>query len=337
VAAIRKRGRRWYCEVRVRGVREGQTFATKAEAAAWALQREAEARGERLPTATVGDAIRRYMREVAPGERGERWTLVRCTAMLRDDLARIPLATLTATDLSAWRDERLKSVKPPTVRREMTVWRGVLEQCRREWGWLRVNPIDDVRRPSPGAARERRVSDDEMDRMRLALGWPIDTTPETHSQQVALLMLLAVETAMRAGELLSLGWEQIDLEGRSVRLTRTKNGDSRDVPLSRRAVALFALMQSEEGKRSGQVFSVPDASRDTLWRKARTRAGIGDARFHDLRHEATTRLARHLDVLDLARMTGHRDLGMLRRYYNPTSLEIAGRLDAQQDAKVRRD
>jgi integrase len=323
VGAIRKRGRRWHAEVKIRGSREGHSFATRAEAATWVMEREAEIRGERLPDRTLAQAIQRYADEIAPAQRGARWTVIRCTALARDKMTTKPLASLTATDLAGWRDARLRDVSPSTVRREMTLLRGVLEQCRREWGWLRVNPIDDVRRPPNPQGRERRVSDDEQERMRLALGWSVDATPETLSQQVALLMFLAVETAMRAGEMLSLDWSQVDLPGRAAHLTRTKNGDSRDVPLSRRAVELLTLMRPG----AGPVFTVPDASRDALWRKARERAGLDDVHFHDLRHEATTRLARKLDVLDLARMTGHRDLGSLRRYYNPTAAEMASRLD----------
>lgn len=92
--------------------------------------------------------------------------------------------------------------------------------------------------------------------------------------------------------------------------------------MSRRAAALLALLP-----RNGEsVFGVSDALRDALWRKARKRAEIVGLTFHDLRHEATTRLARKLDVLDLSRMTGHRDLKSLRRYYNPAAEEIADRL-----------
>lgn len=323
MATIRKRGRRWYAEVRRQGVREGRSFATRAAAAAWALQREAEATGERLPHVTVREAIERYMREVVPRQRGSRWTEIRCRMLMRDArLMARPLSALEPADLAAWRDARLRDVSGATVAREMTVWRSMLETARREWGWLRVNPMRDVRSPAEGPPRERRVTDAEMEAMRLALGWPDDRVPDTSSARVALCACVALETAMRAGELLSLEWAQVDLEARVARLLRTKNGDSRDVPLSSRAVALLRLLPRD----GASVFRLAPGLRDALWRKARTRAGIADLRYHDLRHEAITRLARKLDVLDLSRVSGHRDLRMLRRYYHPSASELAERL-----------
>jgi integrase len=321
VATIRRRGKRWYCELRIKGHRQGRSFTTKAAAAAWALQREAEMRGDRLPDSTLGKAIARYRAEVVPAQKGWQFTDRRCVAMLCESICSRPIASITAADIAAIRDRRMKLVKPSTVARELTVWRGVFEKARRDWGLIRVNPMADVKSPSEGPGRERRVSDDEIERMRLALGWAVDEPPATLSQQIGLMMLLALETAMRAGEMLSLTWDQVD--ERAVRLTRTKNGDSRDVPLSLRAVELIDLLP----RTGARLFTLSPSSRDALWRKAMRAAMIEGMTFHDLRHEATTRLARKLDVLDLARMTGHRDLRMLRRYYNPTAAEIASRLD----------
>ena len=105
----------------------------------------------------------------------------------------------------------------------------------------------------------------------------------------------------------------------------TKNGTKRAVPLSSRAVALLKLLpEPEEG---GTLFGVTSRSLDALFRKAKTRAGIEDATFHDARHLAITRLAKKLNVLDLARMVGHRDLKQLQVYYNESAEDMAARLD----------
>lgn len=323
MASFERRGKRWRVRVYVNGVRDSMTHATKAAASAWAMMREAELAGTALPSRTVAQALQRYADEVSPTHRGERWERVRLAAIARNwHLARHALASIKPADIAEWRDTRLREVAPASVAREMTLLRLVFEQARREWGWLSDNPMADVRRPGGHQARSRRVSDDEITRICFALGWDMASVAATTTQRVAVALCLAVETAMRSGELCSLLWSQVLIDERYARLERTKNGDSRDVPLSTRAVELIALLPRIDAR----MLALDDATRDVLFRRARDAAGIADLRFHDARHEATTRLARRLDVLDLARMTGHRDLKSLRRYYNPTATEIAERL-----------
>ena len=129
---------------------------------------------------------------------------------------------------------------------------------------------------------------------------------------------------MRASEIKGLTWDRVFLSDRYVALLETKNGTKRNVPLSKRAMELIGYLKGIDSKR---VFTVNDASFDTLWRKLRNRCEIDDLHFHDSRHEACTRLARKIEVLDLARMIGHKDLKSLMIYYNATATEIANRLD----------
>lgn len=145
------------------------------------------------------------------------------------------------------------------------------------------------------------------------------------SQRVAVCFLFAIETAMRSGEILGLTSRTVDIDRRVAHLPLTKNGGARDVPLSSRAVALLKMLPAvDEGK---PLFALPAASRDALFRKAKEKAGIADLTFHDTRHEAITRLSKKLDVLALARMTGHTNLSELRTYYNESAEELAKRLD----------
>ena len=177
--------------------------------------------------------------------------------------------------------------------------------------------------PPPPAHRDRRISEDEIERLCLAADFN-NQKPENFTQQLMIAFLLAIETAMRAGEIRGLTWDRVYLKDKYVTLDETKKGTKRHVPLSRRAVELLELMK---GVGSHQVFTVKDASFDTLWRKLRDKCEIEDLHFHDSRHEACTRLARKLEVLDLARMIGHKDLRSLMVYYNATASEIADRLD----------
>lgn len=127
---------------------------------------------------------------------------------------------------------------------------------------------------------------------------------------------------MRAGEICNLQQADLNLEGRVARLTRTKNGHPRDVPLSSEAIRLIEALPH-----GNPVFGLSSRSLDVLWRKVRDRAQVEDLTFHDSRHAAVTRLAGKLDVLALAKMVGHRDLRQLQTYYSETASEIAKRLD----------
>lgn len=321
MASIRRRGASWRAELYRHGVRESATFPTRAQAVAWAQAREAELTGARLPEHTVREAMRRYAQEVAPKHRGERWEVLRLRAMETDPLADVRLPALSAVQLAAWRDRRLQSVAPATVRREMNLLQGVFKVARREWGWLRVDPLEDVDRPPNPPSRRRRISQDEIERIVLALGYD-GGPPETVSDRVAMAFLFAIETAMRAGEILGLRWEHVG--GKSVLLPRTKNGDQRRVPLSPYARELLALLPRGDGP----CFGLEPSQRDALFRKARDRAGIRDLHFHDSRAEAIWRLSKVFDVMELARVIGHRDLKSLLYYYAADADELADRLDA---------
>lgn len=319
MASIRKRGTAWRAELYKDGKRESQTFPTKQQAAAWAQQREAELIGVRLPEHTVKDALRRYAREVAPKHRGERWEITRLGLLERDRIASVRLPALRPIHLAEWRERRLQAVSGASVRREMNLLQSVFKACRREWGWLAVDPLKDVDRPPNPPSRRRRISQDEIDRMTLALGYD-GGAPETVSDRVAMAFLFAVETAMRSGEILALTWS--DVGEKSVELRTSKNGDRRRVPLSPAARDLLALLP----RGSASVFDLNGGVRDALFRKARDRAKIQNLHFHDSRAEAIWRLSKKLDVMELARVIGHRDLKSLLFYYETSADDLADRL-----------
>lgn len=320
MASIRRRGAAWRVELFKDGRRESATFPTKAHAAAWAIQREAELTGARLPEHTVGDALRRYASEVAPSHKGARWETIRLAMLARDALAAVRLPGLRASHLSDWKRRRLEAVSGASVRREMNLLQSVFRVARKEWGWLASNPLADVDRPPSPASRKRRIPADEIDRIILALGYT-GGPPDNLSHRVALAFLFALETAMRSGEIVGLTWP--DVGELSVRLPRTKNGDERAVPLSRRAREILALLPRTDGP----AFGLDSAQRDALFRKARDRAEIANLRFHDSRAEAIWRLSKKLDVLELARVIGHRDLRSLLLYYATSADVLSAKLD----------
>lgn len=328
MATISKRGKRWQAQVYVRGTRRAQSFDSRSEAMAWAVRVEAELAGGRdaVRGKTLRDAAESYLLSVAPRHRGERWERLRLALLLRTwSRADALLADLTDLDFAALRDARAAVVSAGTVLREMGLARAVLEHARLDLRWISVNPMSDVRMPPQPPARRRRVGDDEIEAMLSALGYRRGDAPVLLRQQVAIAFLLALETAMRSGEILSLRWG--DVREKSVTIQQTKNGDARDVPLSPAARDLLALMP-----RAGPlVFGVKPGSRDALWRKARVAAmrecaSVATLHFHDSRAEAIWRLSKKLGVLDLARVIGHRDPRSLMLYYNASADELADAL-----------
>jgi integrase len=263
----------------------------------------------------------RFSRDVAPTRAGGGWEIIRLKTMQASPIAKRKLAGLAGNDFADWRDERLKERKPGTAAREMNLMRAVLEHARRDWHWLRDNPMKEVRWPQTPKGRKRRISPDEVKAISAAFGQSGDLVSVTATQRVGLAFLFALETAMRSGEICALTWDNVYLSSQYVVLPKTKNGDEREVALSSRAVAILEALTRGDGL----VFGLDDALRDALWRKTRP-AAHRDIHFHDSRAEAIWRLSKKLDVLQLARMIGHRDLKSLMLYYDESAADMAKRL-----------
>lgn len=304
VATYRKRGKTWRVEVERRGVYRSATFETKGAAVAWAGTVEAEimagVRGE-VPNLTVHALLSRYKTEVSPTKKGARWEVVRLTALERDRLALVRLRQLDAPHVSDWQRRRLQAVSSASVRRERNLLNNVFEISRKEWRWLGKNPFEGVRRPKDGRARTRIASDAEIVKLTAAA-----------SPALGRVIVLALETGMRAGEIAALS----EIRGRVAYLADTKNGEAREVPLSTAAVEAW-----------GDGIKLTASSISALFARLCIDTGIKGLTFHDLRASAITRLARKLDALQLAKMIGHKNPKMLMTYYRETAADIAKRLD----------
>ncbi|HEX8590659.1 site-specific integrase [Pseudomonas sp.] len=327
MASIIKRGGKWRAQVAKRGVRVSETFATKAEAVYWAHMREAEIEtGGEVSSAdgkTLRDAIERFEIEIAAGRKGGHRELIRLNRFKRE----LPfidklLAHIQPDEVGKWRDVRLKQVKGASVRRDMTLLRAVFEISRKEWRWIKQNPIDDVTKPPGGQPRTKIYNDEEIELIAHHLGY-FGGTPETLKQEVAVAMLIAVETAMRANELFSLTKDRVYISANYIKLETSKNTDARDVPLTSKAAALLQIMMDRPGD---SIFTVSQETADTYFRRAKAKLQLFNLTFHDLRATALTRLARKLDILDLAKMVGHRDTKSLMIYYRESATNIASRL-----------
>jgi integrase len=318
MAAPKKVDGRWQHRIMVKGVRTSGTFDTKAAALAWEADQRTAKQGGGATTQTCKDAFDRYEREVSIDKKGKRWESLRLAAFGRSALGKVKMKDVDASHVSEWRDDRLKTVQGSTVQREMNLLSNVFMIARKEWKWIRSSPTTDVRRPKENKPRFRRITEEEIAMICHALGWT-DRTPTTKQQRIAAAFLFAIETAMRAGEICALQPEWV--VGRVAHLPASinKNGEARDVPLSPRALEIWKMVP--EG------FGVSAASLDAMFRVARKeRTPIENLTFHDTRHEAITRLAKKLHVLELARMVGHKDIRKLMIYFNQSAEDTADKL-----------
>ena len=262
-----------------------------------------------------------------PSKRGEAFEARQARAFLRDfpDLAAKKLADLDTPDFAAWRDERLKTVSDATVLRNLNWLRHAFRIAREEWRWMERNPLKGLRIPKNPAPRTRRVSPLEVRALCRILDYRPGKAPQTKSQEVALAFMVGLRSAMRAGEILGLGSPNLDLRRRVASVqhkTQHITGKPRDVPLTRHAVRLLRPVADRD-----QCFTISSAVLDTLFRKARDRLLIADLHFHDTRAEALTRMARKVDVMTLAKISGHKDVRLLvNAYYRETAEQIAARL-----------
>lgn len=320
MATFQKRGKNWRVQVFRHGKRIGKTFPTKSAAMGWAASieqsHEAEDRGE-LPEKTFAEMMERYRLEITPAKDGAKWENLRIRRIVNDAPFKHKFChRVTSDDVGQWRDKRLKEVKPASVRRELTILSAVFSKAAKEWKWIRESPMPDVEKPGKEPPRRRGIRQDEINKILRALQWHGEVIKKR--DLVAVAFLLAIETGMRAGELLSLDPGRVDLKARVASLAKTKNGDPRDVPLSGCAVQLLALVSCR--------LQISSATLDTMFRRYRDKANVQNLHFHDTRSEAISRLSRKMDVLELAQMVGHRDLKSLLIYYKRSASEIARKL-----------
>lgn len=327
MATIVRVGDRHKAVVRIKGhPTVSKTFSSRIAALRWAEEREHELKhkhiGNILAGKTLKNAFDEYREKVSPRKGGYRWEEVRLRKLALLPMASRQLVSLHSDDLQRWVDT--VKLAPGSIRREFTLIRSVLKTARLRWKWMDHDPAKDVELPMEPPSRDRRIDDDEINQVLKALKYEPAAKVRGCAWELGQAFQLALETAMRRGEIWSLDWENVFLDRRVVVLPRTKNGDRRHVPLSLKAVDLLKMMGE---KKKGLVFKTRKESAETIWRAKLKAANIKELHFHDTRHEACTRLARKLSVLDLARMIGHRDLNSLMIYYNATAEEIAQQLD----------
>lgn len=341
MATYQKRGGSWRAIVRKKNTKTTtRTFDLRAEAVKWAtaleaqidagydIERARETAQVEVAAPSAATLMSRYSEDISPKNRGTRSEQIRLSMLARRfPLFQRPASRITGADMADWRDQRLTEVGPGTVRRELGLLSAVFKIAIKEWRiGMTVNPCHLVVWPRNPRPRTQRVPVEARDQLIARLGWNGVHRPATTEQWSAMALCFALETAMRKGEILSLQWRDINFEERFAHLDITKNGDERDVPLSRPAMDLLSI--AGHGAPGEQIFKVSAGRLDAIMRAARIDLGLTHIRFHDARREATTKIAAKMsNVLELSAVTGHKTLNMLKIYYKPKPSTLADKLD----------
>lgn len=334
MAVVRQRGDKWQAIVRRKGYGQlTRSFTTKRDAETWARQQEIALDRAELPVSTnvlkdmtLRDLLTRYRNEVSSRKRSREMEQRWIDGFLRHRMVDKSLAAIRPEDFSAYRDERLKEAVPSTVSRMLVILQHAYEVARRDWGLpIPVNPVRQVRKPGYGAPRERRLTSGELERL-------LGACSAKRTPYLAPLVLLALETAMRRGELLAMRWSDINWERNTIRIPITKNGHARTIPLSpqgREVLVRLGGCVGLDARAAETVFPQGANALRLSWDRLCRRAGVTDLHFHDLRHEAISRFfEKGLSVPEVALISGHRDYRMLARYTHMNAELVAQKLVA---------
>ena len=356
MAYFEQRKAGWMAQIRRRGMPTlSRTFDLKSDAEAWASEIERELRRGNVAAlrndaarVTVAEVADRYLVAVVPLKRDH--SAATHTRMAKARFGAFFLGAVRSIDVAAWRDDLLaEGYSPQSVIHQLNALSALFSYAEKEMSIALPagNPVKAIRKPAPPKARERRLRAGELDYL-------LSAADQSRAVGVREVLLLAVETSMRMGELFSLRWERIEIDAQEAKkpstgaahLVDTKNGESRTVALSSVAVAaLLALPRRIDGRVFSWKPNHENGSFEKVWQRTLARAlaayqadcaaarkkpdpaFLTDLRFHDLRHEATSRLfEKGLGVMEVASMTGHKSLSMLKRYTHVEARRLAKKL-----------
>ncbi len=342
MASIQKRGEVYRVRVNRKGYSTlSKTFTTRQEALKWARSTETQIDEGRIKPAgaqgirtvegtTFAMACEQYERTHTRLKKNHRSEALILKA-LTNRLGGLAVNRIGQPEIAQLRDDLLlKGRSGTTVAHYLNAVSKVYQMLKSEWGLGVTNPVTGIKRPKPNPPRVVRLS-------REALEALIKACEGASEPLLAPIVKVALETGMRRGEILNLQWSDIDPERRRIYINRSKNGFARCIPASKRVLEVFNAVPKTHGS---CVFPIDAESMRKHYERAVRRAGVQwlsndenpfmNLTFHDLRHQALSQLSdRGLNVIELSEISGHKTLGMLKRYTHPTLDAIAMKMDRE--------
>jgi len=331
------RGKTWRAIIRRKGYPpQSKTFERKKDAEDWVVATEAKMgisqydplQLKAARTATVKSLFERYLKEVAPHKKGRNEVGIYKRVIRDASFMPILLHKLTPRDIIEWRDARVKEIQPQSVHRELNSISAVFSHAIKEWSApLTVNPCHSVGRfKNADKSRDKMWSPEDTQTLLDACNWSEDMPLAEGRDYVGFALLLAIETAMRIGEVCRPTVADFHPNEKYLHLSDTKNGDKRNVPLSKNAIRYLQILCKNK-KDDDQIIPINANTMSEYFLEVRRKCGLEHLVFHDSRHTAATRISKKLsNVLELSAQTGHRSLRALQKYYHPTPADIADKL-----------
>lgn len=334
MASIRNRNGKWQVQIRRASQRPiSRTFILRKDAVQWARELERQADRGDLPKdartlrqLSLGDLVRRYRDSVSVHKAGYENECIVLGAFLRHSICTKRLSELRPEDFAEYRDERLRTIKPTTLKRQLNPLHHMFEVARDEWGLpIRTNPLRKLKIRLVDKARERRLRPGELDQL-------LSANSQCRNKLIGAIILFGLATAMRRGEMLAMRWADYDPGRKALVIPQSKNGMARVIPLSQSAMAILnRLPRGEE-----RVFPITANSLRLAWSRILNRAGISDLHFHDLRHEAiSVFFEQGLSVPEVALISGHKNMKQLFRYAHAVHQAVLAKLEMSQSEPMR--
>lgn len=304
---------------------QSATFERKTDAKKWAQDTESAIRNNRhfksaeAKKHTVSEMIERYETNVLPNKPKNIKNQKTHLAWWKDEIGYYMLSDVSSAMITQCRDKLLseeisggKMRSPGTVARYMTTMSYVMNLAMKEWEWIEINPFSRVKKPTEPRGRVRFLDDSERERL-------LETCLASSHKSLYAIVVLAISTGMRQGEILNLKWKDIDLSRSRLVLHETKNNERRAIPIVGRAKDVLTKLSKIRRIDSQLVFPGNDPEQPTrirkAWDAALKNAEIEDFRFHDLRHTTASYLAMNGATLaEIAEVLGHKTLQMVKRY-----------------------
>ncbi len=369
MASIRKRTNKdgslsYRVDVRLKGFPpQRATFSRLTDARQWGKNTEAAIKENRyFKTAeankhTFGELIDRYIRDVLP-TKPKAVSQKQQLEWFKDEIGDYTLADITPAKIVECRDKLLtqtstktkKLRSPATVNRYLAALSHAFTTAVNEWGWLDDSPMRKVKKPKEPRGRVRFLSDDttapdgtviEGERTRL-----LKACEASKNSYLYPVVVLALSTGMRQGEIMGLTWDNVDLNQCRITLHETKNGELRVVPVAGKALELLKehakvrrldtplLFPGKPSKDKNGKNQYKPVDLRAPWEVALKAAGIEDFRFHDLRHSAASYLAMNgASIAEIAEVLGHKTLQMVKRYSHLSEVHTAG-VVARMNARI---
>lgn len=313
-------------QVRLAGVYENKSFFTKGQAEKWSRQIEMTIQDgtyqkikqlDNMPI--LSSLIERYRSEITPHKKSAKNERSVLNILTRHAVADFRVDSIQSTDIDELMHELFsEGLLSSSVRRYLSTLRHLFTITIKRWKIKIDNPFSDVELPKAGKARERRLGAEEEILI-------LQEARQHRNPEMLAIVELAIETGMRRGEILKMEWSQINFEQRVVSLFDTKNETNRGVPLSRKALNI--LTEHNTTSIDSKVFHYTADGFKSSWKKLLDRTGIVNLYFHDFRHEATSRFfERGLNLMEVASITGHKDLSSLKRYTHLEAYKLADKL-----------